>query len=338
VNPAIFISHCSADRRLADALCELLQKAFGLSAGAIRCTSVDAYKLTPGVQFERKLKRELREAGAFVAIVTRSSLQSTYVLFEMGARWGSERTIVPVLGEELPVRLKPPLSELDLLKSSSRVDVLRLLSSVQKMTRRHLQPGQNYDASVDNVVKTRVQSLREQDLRILRDDTAIHIAEVDRGFVDFKVTRKFTLASPSGGHFPYEVHLEQGNWGEKCRLQRRAANERRWQDLELQYAGADRNTIYLAAPVQLTEGDYLKGHLESTERFGKVRGFYQLALRTPKDKSTFRWSRDWGRDSLDVFYYSEDLALKTVPEDVPVTVDGSRYGINYVLRWNPEGE
>ena len=69
-----------------------------------------------------------------------------------------------------------------------------------------------------------------------------------------------------------------------------------------------------------------------------MRGFYQLAYRTPKEKSTFRWFRDWERNSLDVFYYSKDLALRTVPEGVPVTVDESRYESTYRLRWSPEGE
>ena len=117
------------------------------------------------------------------------------------------------------------------------------------MTGCDLQPGQNYDASINSVVRTRVQSLRERDLRILRDDTTIHVAEVDRGYVEFKVTREFTLASPSEGPFPYEVRLDKGYWGKECRLRRRAARERRWQDLTLRYPDANRNTICLAAPV-----------------------------------------------------------------------------------------
>lgn len=317
-------------------MCQLLQKAFALSTGNIRCTSVDDYKLTPGAQFERKLIRELTKAGAFVAIITPNSLQSTYVLFEIGARWGSERVIVPVQGAELTGQLKPPLSELDLLKSSSRGDVLRLLKSVQKMTGRKLQPEQHCDASIESVVKTRVQSLRERDLRIISDNTTIHVTEVDAGYVEFKVTREFTLESPSGGPFPYEVRLNKGYWSTECRLQRRAAREEHWQDLNLQCPDTDRKTICLAAPVELTEGDHLKCMLESTERFPKVRGFYQLAYGTPKKKSTFRWSHEWERNSLDVFYYSEDLTLRTIPENVPVTVDESWYGINYVLRWHPD--
>jgi TIR domain len=338
MNPEIFISHCSADRQLADALCELFKKAFALSPFNIRCTSVDAYKLTPGAQFERILKAELGEASVFVAVITQNSLQSFYVLFEIGARWGSDRTIFPILGEELTAQLKQPLSDMYLLKSSSREDVSRLLTKVQEVTKLHLQPGRNYKASIDSVVKTRVQSLRERDMRILHDNTMIHVAEVDRGYVEFKVTREFTMASPSGGSFPYEVRLDKGYWGRGCLLQRRMARGRRWQDLKLQCPDTGRNTICLAAPVQLTEGDYIKGHLESTERFPKARGFYQLAYCKPKEQSTFRWSQDWKRNSLDVFYYSEDLTLRTVPEGVPVMVDESSYGINYVLRWNPEDE
>ena len=70
-----------------------------------------------------------------------------------------------------------------------------------------------------------------------------------------------------------------------------------------------------------------------------MRGFYQLRIpHAQGEVNLFRWFRDWERNSLDVFYYGEDLALRTVPEGVPVTVDESRYGINYVLRWSPEGE
>jgi hypothetical protein len=56
--PLVFISHSSADRRLARALVELLRSALNLPADRVVCTSVDGYRLPAGADTD-----EARRAG-----------------------------------------------------------------------------------------------------------------------------------------------------------------------------------------------------------------------------------------------------------------------------------
>jgi hypothetical protein len=83
----VLISHSSRDVDLASALIELLRAGLGLVATQIRCSSVDGYRLPAGVDTDAQLRKEIANAGVLVGLLTPSSLSSTYVLFELGARW-----------------------------------------------------------------------------------------------------------------------------------------------------------------------------------------------------------------------------------------------------------
>jgi hypothetical protein len=109
----IFVSHSSADQGAARAMVELLQAAMPLHSQEIRCTSVDGYGLPPGVDFNDRLRQETYEADVLVALLTPSALRSTYVLFELGARWAAKRYMAPMrLGGLEATQLQGPLSTL----------------------------------------------------------------------------------------------------------------------------------------------------------------------------------------------------------------------------------
>lgn len=93
----IFISHSSKDKDVAKALINLLRAALNIPAHRIRCTSVDGYRLPAGASTDDQLRQEIYEARAFIGLITPTSFQSTYVLFELGARWGAGLHIAPVL-------------------------------------------------------------------------------------------------------------------------------------------------------------------------------------------------------------------------------------------------
>ena len=97
----VFISHATADEPLAAALVDLFQSALPLPAAAIRCTSVTGYCLRGGTDIDERLRREVGDANAFIGIISYQSLRSPYVLFELGARWGATRHLIPVLAPGL---------------------------------------------------------------------------------------------------------------------------------------------------------------------------------------------------------------------------------------------
>jgi hypothetical protein len=58
-------------------------------ANQIRCSRVDGYRLPVGVDTQVKLREEVNAAKVVVGLITPSSLNSHYVMFELGARWGA---------------------------------------------------------------------------------------------------------------------------------------------------------------------------------------------------------------------------------------------------------
>lgn len=124
----IFISHSSKDRVLAEALTDLLKSALGLVS--IRCSSVDGHRLPVGVNTEAKLREEVNEARVVVGLVTPSSLASSFVMFELGARWGANLFLAPLLAGVRANELSGPLGLLNALSADNDAQLHQLLGDI----------------------------------------------------------------------------------------------------------------------------------------------------------------------------------------------------------------
>lgn len=130
-NMQVFISHSSQDEVVAKRLVALLRAALNLPPSEIRCTSVDGYRLEVGADTGSQLRRELIEARSFIGIISKSSMNSAWVLFELGARWGAEKHLAPVLAPGVQVELlKGPLSGLNALSCSSSAQLHQLIVDI----------------------------------------------------------------------------------------------------------------------------------------------------------------------------------------------------------------
>jgi len=116
----LFVSHSAKDTAIAAALIELIRNALNLPASAIRCTSVDGYRLPGGTNTDDQLRKETLAADAFIGLVSPHSMQSLYVAFELGARWGADNHLLPILvpGVDASV-LDGPLTGLNALSCDS---------------------------------------------------------------------------------------------------------------------------------------------------------------------------------------------------------------------------
>lgn len=129
----VFISHSSSDVLVAETLIEFLRAALPLSTDDIRCTSVDGYKLPVGANVDEHLRTEVFNAVVFVALLSPSSLRSPYVLFELGARWGAKRSIVPItVGGLKPGELQSPLAAVHSINGAYEPDALQLVDDLAK--------------------------------------------------------------------------------------------------------------------------------------------------------------------------------------------------------------
>jgi hypothetical protein len=152
----LFVSHSSADADLAKRLAELACFALNLPAEAVRCTSVDGYRLPGGADTDEQLRLEVREAEAFVGIVSGASLESLYVLFELGARWGAERQLLPVIAPGTPAKaIGGPLAGLNALQAESKSQMLQLVEDLGRQLNIRPQSAAAYTGLVDAVIATR---------------------------------------------------------------------------------------------------------------------------------------------------------------------------------------
>jgi hypothetical protein len=128
----LFISHSSTDQVLAEAFSTLVMASFeGLREQEIRCTSVGGLKLATGAHSSTTLKADLANASEVVGILTKASLASPYVLFELGAAWGREASVRTLLGPDADYSdLRAPISELNVRKLADRDDVVTLLDEL----------------------------------------------------------------------------------------------------------------------------------------------------------------------------------------------------------------
>ena len=130
----VFISHSSkADAKLAAALANFLRDALSLKKEQIRCTSVDGYRLPAGSHTESQLRKEIKNAKYFLALITPASLKSPWVLIELGARWTTEQPLMPLLAKGVAAdALKGPIASLNALRCDQEAQMQQLVGEMAK--------------------------------------------------------------------------------------------------------------------------------------------------------------------------------------------------------------
>jgi len=153
VNPIIFISHSSRDIQVGDALLRLLKDAFGLRSNEIRFTSHPAYGLSGGADPGKTLRQEVVSSQLVIGIITAESVESQYVLFELGARWGADKPLVPLLaGGARVADLPKPLTS-HALTCDNEESLLRLISDCSEIISRKADHAAAYMQSLRALVK-----------------------------------------------------------------------------------------------------------------------------------------------------------------------------------------
>ncbi|MCK4664720.1 MAG: TIR domain-containing protein [Bacteroidales bacterium] len=130
----IFISHSHKDIEIAKVLIELLRVSLNLKVDDIRCTSVDGHRLPAGISTDEQLKLEIHDSEVLIGLISPSSISSYYVLFELGARWGVNKPLIPLLtnkkGADL---LKGPLQGINALNTNSEAQLFQLITDLGKL-------------------------------------------------------------------------------------------------------------------------------------------------------------------------------------------------------------
>lgn len=126
--PKVFISHSSSDADVAELVIGLLRSALNLAADDIRCTSLDGYRLPAGADVDDQLRDELLAMPVFIGLLSQATFESAYVLFELGARWGAKRHLIPLLAPGADAKImRGPIAGLNALACDSRGQLLQLV-------------------------------------------------------------------------------------------------------------------------------------------------------------------------------------------------------------------
>lgn len=150
---SIFISHSASDVQLAKALTHLVEKALKIPARQIRCTSVEGYRLPVGAATDEQVRDEVLNARMLIGVVTPAAVASAYVMFELGARWGANRPLAPVLaGGADTSDLSGPLAGVNALHLTERHQVIQLVEDLEARLDMRLEPGASYQEAIDAVV------------------------------------------------------------------------------------------------------------------------------------------------------------------------------------------
>jgi hypothetical protein len=149
----IFISHGSIDAPVAKLLISLYEKSLKISARKIRCTSVNGYRLPGGVDTNDTLRTEVFGTQLFIALLTPDSIKSPYVLFELGARWGARKLLVPLVARGLSASdLPAPLNGLNALSVCVPDQVCQHIEETADVLAKQLEPSGSFSAEVDALV------------------------------------------------------------------------------------------------------------------------------------------------------------------------------------------
>ena len=147
---AIFISHSSDDVTVVDKLIDLIRKALNIDSAKIRCTSVEGYKLPTGASTESQLKKEIYTSKVFIAVITKHSIHSAFVLFELGARWSIEAPLLPLICDPAGVSLlEGPLKSINALKATNSSDILQFIDDLSKHLDLKVQPTSSFLKEVE---------------------------------------------------------------------------------------------------------------------------------------------------------------------------------------------
>lgn len=156
----IFISHSSQDAETAKLLIDLLKTSLNLSASQIRCTSVNGYRLPAGASTDETLKKEVHDCKVLIGLISPNSINSAYVLFELGARWGASLPLIPLVTSELGSELlKGPLSGINALNCCESAQLQQLVSDLKAELKITGESPEVYQDKIDLLINRSLKEL-----------------------------------------------------------------------------------------------------------------------------------------------------------------------------------
>ena len=136
----VFVSHATADKWIAKALCEVIE-----ATGA--ATFRDDRDIGGGDEIPEKIRREINRSNEMVVLITPESVDRPWVLVEMGAAWGRRKSarIIPVLCHVAADRMPSMISAKKAVQINAFDEYLDELPARGKLPEMSTQTTTTYD-------------------------------------------------------------------------------------------------------------------------------------------------------------------------------------------------
>lgn len=150
----IFISHSSSDRDLVDLITNLLTGALEINTEEIRCTSIPGFQLRSGSHTSTQLRNEIEDCSVLIGVLTPNSMESFYVMFELGAGWGLGKMVIPICGPTFEFRaLRAPLNEIHGIKWTEKAQWFQLIDELSSTLSISKKASSRISSLIDKVVE-----------------------------------------------------------------------------------------------------------------------------------------------------------------------------------------
>lgn len=93
----IFLSHATADTKLAEKFLRFLVEAIGVREKEIFCSSVEGHGIPLGDDFNEYMKTTIQEPKLVILLMTPRYMESWFSLMELGAAWALSHYTLPIV-------------------------------------------------------------------------------------------------------------------------------------------------------------------------------------------------------------------------------------------------
>jgi hypothetical protein len=166
----VFVSHRATDAELAEGLVKCLEGCLEIPDGTIRCTSVTGYRLDVGDDGPAVLRSNLKGCKLVIGLLTEQSLESAFVIMELGAAWAFEKRTCPILSPEVPFAAIPAaIGGTHAIRTTDPDEIMNLVEVIARETgfsKRNM-------SSINKAVRTfvaRATELAAAAIKIASDD------------------------------------------------------------------------------------------------------------------------------------------------------------------------
>jgi hypothetical protein len=170
----VFISHSSKNVEAAKEVIQLMRSALNLKVEEIRCTSVDGYRLPGGTTTDAQLQIEIYECDLLVGLVSSDSMSSHYTLFELGARWGAKKAMLPLLIDKKgPEILKGPLSGVNALNAYEEAQLMQFVSDAGNVLKIQPEQPSSYHVHIKSLIASLPNATKQDKDEAVREERVI---------------------------------------------------------------------------------------------------------------------------------------------------------------------